>query len=219
MGQETAAARGPLAADRAYVELRDRIVTLTLSPGSVLREEDLIRELGLGRTPVREAVKRLSLESLVEVHPRRGTYVTAIDTSEIPLIAEVRAELEGQAAELAARRMTGDQRSEARRLLQELEATDRLEQRAHMRLDERVHRFVWEAAHNAYLADALERFWALSLRIWYLVLDRVPQLPAAVHEQRDVVAALLEGDGARARALMREHVEGFQEDVLDALRD
>ena len=219
MGQETAPARGPLAADRAYVELRDRIVTLTLSPGSVLREEDLIRELGLGRTPVREAVKRLSLESLVEVRPRRGTYVTAIDPSEIPLIAEVRAELEGQAAELAAQRMTGDQRSEARRLLQELEATGRLEQGAYMRLDERVHRFIWEAAHNAYLGDALERFWALSLRIWYLVLDRVPQLPGAVHEQRDVVAALLEGDGARARALMREHVERFQEDVLDALRD
>ena len=87
-----------------------------------------------------------------------------------------------------------------------------------MRLDERVHRFVWEAAANPYLADALERFWALSLRIWHLVLDRVPDLPHAVHEQRAVVEAVLDGDARRAGARMRQHVQAFETEILEAFR-
>ena len=74
-----------------------------------------------------------------------------------------------------------------------------------MRLDERVHHFVWEAAGNPYLVDALERLWALSLRIWHLVLERVAALPAAVDEQRALLARARRrrrgaGRGADARA-------------------
>ena len=94
-----------LFADRAYHELRDRIVTLRLPPGTVLREDSLMRELDVGRTPLREAVKRLALESLVAVQPRRGTFVSPVEASDIVHITEVRAELEGYAAELAALRM------------------------------------------------------------------------------------------------------------------
>ena len=91
--------------ERAYEQLRDRIVTLRLAPGTVLREDELMRELEIGRTPLREAVKRLALENLVAVQPRIGTYVTSVDAADIVHISEVRAELEAQAAELAARRM------------------------------------------------------------------------------------------------------------------
>ena len=94
-----------LIADRAYFELRDRIVTLQLPPGAPLIEDELMRELGIGRTPLREAVKRLALENLVEVRPRRGTYVTEVNVADIVHITEVRAELEGQAAQLAAMRI------------------------------------------------------------------------------------------------------------------
>src|SRR5688500_13880589 len=72
-----------LFADRAYHELRDRIVTLRLPPGTVLREDALMRELGIGRTPLREAVKRLALENLVAVQPRRGTFVAGVETADI----------------------------------------------------------------------------------------------------------------------------------------
>src|SRR5919205_935348 len=99
-------------ADRAYFGLRDRIVDLRLPPGSMLREDELMREMGIGRTPLREAVKRLALEHLVEVQPRRGTFVTAVDAADIVHITEVRAELEGYAAELAAVRMTGELRAQ-----------------------------------------------------------------------------------------------------------
>ncbi len=106
-----------LVAERAYVDLRDRIVTLHLPPGTVLREDELMKDLGIGRTPLREAVKRLALENLVEVQPRRGTFVTAIEAADIQNITEVRAELEGYAAELAALRLDPETRAKAEALL------------------------------------------------------------------------------------------------------
>jgi DNA-binding GntR family transcriptional regulator len=214
---QVAATDGGLIADRAYIAMRDRIVTLQLAPGTALREEELMRTLGLGRTPLREAVKRLALEGLVEVRPRSGTYVTDVEATDIVHIAEVRAELEAQAARLAAKRMTAAQRATAAALdaeLQAIEGTTGID--AYMRLDERVHHFVWEAAGNPYLLDALERLWALSLRIWHLVLDRVAALPAAVHEQRALLDALVAGDARRAGARMREHVQAFEAEILDA---
>jgi DNA-binding GntR family transcriptional regulator len=215
--QPAVAGNGGLIADRAYVALRDRIVTLGLPPGAALREEELMRELDLGRTPLREAVKRLALEGLVEVRPRSGTYVTAIDAAAIVHIAEVRAELEPQAARLAAKRMTDELRAVAAGLDAELEAIEgTVGSDAYMRLDERVHRFVWEAAGNPYLIDALERLWALSLRIWHLVLERVAALPAAVHEQRALLDAIVSGDARRAGARMREHVQAFETEITQA---
>jgi DNA-binding GntR family transcriptional regulator len=135
---------GGLIADRAYADLRDSIVTLRLAPGTALREDELMRELGLGRTPLREAVKRLALEGLVEVRPRSGTFVTDVHAQDIVHIAELRAELEAQAARLAAKRLDDDGRALAAALDAELEAiegTTGID--AYMRLDERVHRFVW----------------------------------------------------------------------------
>ena len=206
-----------LVAERAYVELRDRIVTLRLAPGTVLREDDLMREMEIGRTPLREAVKRLALENLVAVQPRRGTFVSAVEAADIANISEVRAELEGFAAELAARRMDGAVTAAAEQLLEEIdEVTEPHEQEWLMRFDERIHRFTWEAAGNPYLTETLERYFTHSLRIWYLVLDRVPRLGHTVHDQVHLLEALLERDGGRARDVMREHVLAFQREILAA---
>jgi DNA-binding GntR family transcriptional regulator len=211
------AGNGGLLAERAYATMRDLIVTLRLPPGTALREDELMRDLTLGRTPLREAVKRLALEGLVEVRPRSGTYVTDIEATDIVHIAEVRAELEPAAARLAARRMDDRLRAVAAQLdaeLQAIEGTVGID--AYMRLDERVHHFVWEAAGNPYLVDALERLWALSLRIWHLVLERVAALPAAVHEQRALLHALVAGDEALAEARMLVHVQAFETEIMDA---
>ena len=157
-------------------------------------------ELGIGRTPLREAVKRLALEGFVAVQPRRGTYVTEVDAAEIVHITEVRAELEGYAAELAARRMDAGARRAAEALLEQIEALGRGdEQEALMALDERIHSFIWEASGNPYLIDTLERYFSLSLRIWYVVLDRVPGLGHAVHDQAALLRAVIERDAPRAR--------------------
>jgi DNA-binding GntR family transcriptional regulator len=206
-----------LEADRAYVDLRDRIVTLSLAPGTVLREDELMRDLEVGRTPLREAVKRLALENLVAVQPRRGTFVSAVEASDIVNITEVRAQLEGYAAELAAQRLDADHRAAAEALLREVEELAAPgDQDWLMRFDERIHRFTWEATGNPYLIQTLERYFTHSLRIWYLVLDRLPGLGHAVHDQTHLVEALLAGDAARARGIMREHVLDFQRELLAA---
>ncbi|HEY8582607.1 MAG TPA: GntR family transcriptional regulator [Capillimicrobium sp.] len=205
-----------LIADRAYDELRDRIVTLKLPPGTILREDELMADLAIGRTPLRDAIKRLSLESLVAVQPRRGTTVTPVDTADIVHITEVRAELEGYAADLAARRLDGELRDACQALLDELDSFDTGDHPALMRFDERIHRFAWEAAGNPYLVRTLERYFTLSLRIWYLVLDRVPGLGGSVHHQAELLATLLDRDGPAARRLMRDHVLEFQREILAA---
>jgi DNA-binding GntR family transcriptional regulator len=176
-----------------------------------------MQEMGIGRTPLREAVKRLALENLVAVRPRRGTFVTAVEATDIANISEVRAELEGYAAELAALRMDDGVRERAAQLLQEIEEVTRPhEQEWLMRFDERIHRFTWEASANPYLVETLERYFTHSLRIWYLVLDRVPGLGHSVHDQMHLLNALLERDAGRARTIMREHVLEFQREILAA---
>ena len=212
-----AGATNGLIAERAYEELRDRIVTLRLPPGTLLREDELMRELAIGRTPLREAVKRLVLENLVAVQPRSGTFVTSVDAADIIHISEVRAELEAQAAELAARRMEPGLRERAQALLDELHELERsADAEALMHLDESIHRLIWDGSHNPYLIETLERYFVLSLRVWYVVLDRVPGLGASVVDQAHLLEAILDRDPARARSLMREHVLAFEREIMAA---
>jgi DNA-binding GntR family transcriptional regulator len=202
-------------AERAYLELRDSIVTLQIAPGTVLREDELMREMQIGRTPLREAVKRLALENLVTVRPRRGTFVTDVEASDIVNITEVRVELEAYAAELAATRMDDEASELAEALLAEVDELRRPDDQDWlMHFDERIHRFIWEAAGNPYLVQTLERYFTHSLRIWYLVLDRVPGLGHAVQDQGQLLEALLARDGARSRSIMREHVLAFQREIM-----
>lgn len=216
-GSVVAPGSSGLIAERAYSELHDRIVTLGLPPGTVLREDELMAEFGIGRTPLREAIKRLALEDLVAVQPRRGTYVTAVDAADIVHITEVRAELEGYAAELAALRMDDEARRSVEGLLDEIELVKGGEDPdVLMRFDRRIHAFIWDACGNPYLVTTLERYFSLSLRIWYLVLDRLPGLGHAVHDQAELLRALSERDGPRARQMMHEHVLAFQREIVDA---
>jgi DNA-binding GntR family transcriptional regulator len=206
-----------LVAERAYLDLRDRIVTLHLPPGTVLREDELMSKMGIGRTPLREAVKRLALENLVDVQPRRGTFVSAVEAADIQNITEVRAELEAYAAELAALRLDPETHAAAEALRADIESLDGAgDQDLLMRVDERIHRFVWHAAHNPHLSQTLERYFTHSVRIWYLVLDRVPTLGHAVHDQTQLLDAILDRNGPHARAIMHEHVLAFQREILAA---
>jgi DNA-binding GntR family transcriptional regulator len=206
-----------LISDRAYAELRERIVTLRLAPGTALREDELMSELAIGRTPLREAVKRLALENLVAVQPRSGTYVTSVDAADIVHISEVRAELEAHAAELAARRLDGESRERFEALLDRITSAEQsADQDALITLDESIHRLVWEASGNPYLVETLDRYFVLSLRVWYVVLDRVPALGAAVLDHAHLLEAILAGDADRAGALMHEHVEAFEREIMAA---
>jgi DNA-binding GntR family transcriptional regulator len=206
---------GGLLADRAYVELRDQIVTLAIPPGAPINEESVGRELEIGRTPVREAIKRLALENLVAVYPRRGTFATEINITDLAHISDVRVQLEGHAAFRAAQRLTPEQREELDRLLGTLDGDGDAE--ALMRLDAAVHRFIYRCAGNPYLRDTLERYLNLSLRIWYLVLGRLPHLPERVHEHVALLHAIRDGDADRARTVAAEHVATFEDEIRGVL--
>jgi DNA-binding GntR family transcriptional regulator len=204
---------GELLADRAYVELRDLIITLALAPGAPINEELLGRELQLGRTPLREAIKRLALENLISVYPRRGTFVTEINITDLADISDVRVQLEGHAAYRAAQRLTAEQREELDALLERVsQPTGAL-----MELDAEVHRFIYRCAGNPYLRETLERYFNLSLRIWYLVLGRLPHLFERVLEHRDLLLAIRDGDAEGAREIAAEHVATFEVEIRSVL--
>jgi DNA-binding GntR family transcriptional regulator len=211
-------ARAELLADRAYAELRDRIVTLAIAPGAPINEDALGRELQMGRTPVREAIKRLALERLVTVFPRRGTFASEINITDLAAISDVRVQLEGHAARRAAERLTPVQRDELDDLVAQIDGREGSgDPDTLMRLDATVHRFVYACAANAYLQETLERYLNLSLRIWYLVLDRLPHLFDRVHEHRDLLMAIHDGEPDRAAAIAAEHVETFESEIRGVL--
>ena len=197
-------------AERAYVAIRRLIVTLDLEPGSVINERELVERLGIGRTPVREALRRLAQEGLVEVYPRRGMFVTDVDVRRLAQLSEVRAVLEPEAARLAAERLAEAGRAELEELVRELDA-DELDEQALMALDERIHRAVYRWARNDLLEATLEQYYVLALRIWTIALDRRHELHDAVQEHRTLLEAIGDGDGERAAATMRAHVEDFEQ--------
>jgi DNA-binding GntR family transcriptional regulator len=216
----TTSARAPreLLADRAYVELRDRLVTLRIPPGAPIDEDVLGRELEMGRTPVREAIKRLALENLVTVFPRRGTFASEINITDLADISDVRTQLEGHAAYRAAERITEAQRTVLCELLEELASSQGSDDvAALMALDASVHRFVYRCAGNPYLEETLGRYLNLSLRIWHLVLDRLPHLFTRVHEHDDLLRAIAAGEGERAREIVAEHVATFEREIRAVL--
>jgi DNA-binding GntR family transcriptional regulator len=212
------AGAGELMADRAYAEMRDRIVTLRIPPGSPIDEDALGKELEMGRTPVREAIKRLSLENLVTVFPRRGTFASEINITDLAHIADVRVQLERHAAYRAAERIAGAQHEQLEALLDELDRIDETADAPELvGLDTRVHRFVYQCADNPYLEDTLGRYLNLSLRIWHLVIDRLPHLSARVHEHRDLLTAIRDGDAERARTIAGDHVITFEREIRSVL--
>ena len=171
----------------------------------------------MGRTPVREAIKRLALENLVSVFPRRGTFASEINITDLAHISDVRVQLEGHAAYRAAERLTPAQREELDALLAEIDARRGRAPATLMELDARIHRFVYRCAGNPYLQETLERYLNLSLRIWYLVLERLPHLFDRVHEHRDLLAAIRAGDAERAQAIAAEHVATFEGEIRGVL--
>jgi DNA-binding GntR family transcriptional regulator len=197
-------------ADQAFYAIRELIVTLELAPGAVVNERELTERLAIGRTPVREALRRLAQEKLVEVYPRRGIFVTTVDVRDLARLCEVRAVLEPEAARLAAERATQPDLDALSELLGELGALKVRDDKALIDLDQRIHRTVYRCTHNHFLEATLEEYYALALRIWMLALEETGELQAAVLEHRALLEAVASGKGEIAAQIMRDHVEHFE---------
>src|SRR5690625_1562354 len=203
---------------QAYFRLRDRIVTLALPPGSLVNERELAEELGLGRTPIRDALRRLADDGLVEVYPRRGIYVGPIDVGDLGAISEIRVELEGFVARLAAQRHQPSDRHHLEALRAELASPSAaLAQLAFIHLDQRIHRLIYRLARNPLLEVSLDRYYVLALRLWFLALERLHQLEAAVDEHQQLLSAIVDADAVAAERIARDHVMDFERSIRPLL--
>ncbi|MFG3115518.1 GntR family transcriptional regulator [Streptomyces sp. NPDC048197] len=206
-------------AERAYRAIRDRLVMLEIRPGAPINEDQLAQSLGVGRTPVREALKRLQYERLITTYPRRGTFATDVNITDLAHISEVRLELEPLAAAQAARRATAADRATLTAVRRELESVDSRRRDADelMRLDLQVHRAIYAATHNPYLEDTLVRHDNLATRIWCLFVERMSDMAGHVEEHGPLIEAIVAGDPDQAAQLARGHVEGFERAIREAI--
>ncbi|HVY42533.1 MAG TPA: GntR family transcriptional regulator [Hyphomicrobiaceae bacterium] len=200
-------------ADQAYRLLEERIVTLQIPPGEFLSEYALAVQLGLGRTPIREALQRLAREGLVVVLPRRGILVSEADPKEQLLVLEVRREVERLLSRAAAGRATKEQRARFREIAAGMDQASRSnDDIAFMRLDRDLNLLIVEAAHNEYAARAMRLLQGLSRRFWYQHYKKAADLPlcARLHaaQARAIAMADLEA-AARASDRLMDYVESF----------
>ena len=155
--------------DRAYVTLEEMICTLQIEPGEVLSEGALSETLGIGRTPVREALQRLAREGLVTVLPRRGVLVSEFNVKKQLQMIEVRRELERLMARSAATRATREERARfetiAREMQESAEADDDIR---FMRLDREFNVLVSQANRNEFASEAISLMAGLSRRFWFM---------------------------------------------------
>ena len=201
-------------AQRAYSLIREKIITTEMKPGSVIEETGLMAELGLGRTPIREALKLLEVEKLVVVSPRRGMFVADVTLTNLRQIEEIRLELDTLCVRLATQRMTPAQLEEMRRLVVELEQVEgNYTQAQLLNLDRRFHALLREASHNELLAAECKMLFNLSLRIWHLFVNRLTPEDLAEDAFKEILAAVETKDTGRADRAMRRHILMFGESV------
>jgi GntR family transcriptional regulator, rspAB operon transcriptional repressor len=203
----------------AYAAIKEEILTNRLRSGAPLPLERFVEELGLSRTPLREAILRLEKEGLVEVRPRMGTFVSHLDLREIQEMYEVRRELEGLAARLAAARVRPEQLAVVERELTALSLNGRgkVDYQALSEAGQALHRLIVESCGNQVLArfirslqDHFTRFRSLSLNI--------PEKIRSSHrEHLQILKALKQGDGAKAEKLIHEHFDHAGRFLLESL--
>lgn len=200
---------------RAYAEIRRMIVRLVLAPGEVIRDDRLQAELGLGRTPIREALQLLARDQFVVVMPRRGMYVSGIDVDELSMLYETRATLEPFAMRLACARGTDEHWAQMAEVLERAPAASGPDEL--LDIDRACREIVWDAAGNRFLTSTLDMLYAHSDRVWHLYLGDVADLHSMVDEHRSIHSALVKGDADRAADLIESHMRSFNEQIRAAV--
>lgn len=202
----------------AYEELREQLITLELPPGQPLHEAELGKSLGVGRTTIREAFRRLECDYLIVSYPRRGTFATNVDLAELSEVTEVRILLEPLAARRAAKSASPQLREEIRQRADFLDKLDpSTDERTLMRHDMAVHRLIYQAAGNSRLEEMLVRYDNLATRIWCYLLDKLPSVASHIKENAALLRAIADGDEARASSLAEDNITEFETVVRKVL--
>ena len=207
--------------DQAYRELEERIVTLRLHPGEVLSESALSEQLGIGRTPIREALQRLAREGLILILPRKGILVSEINPGKQLLVLEVRRELERLMARAGAVRRTDPERDAFLEIANGMEHAARdNDDIAFMRYDNDFNALIARAAHNEYALRAIDLMNGLSRRFWYVHYKEAADLPLCARLHASVARAIANGDPEQASAAsdrLVDYVETFTRATVETV--
>lgn len=210
----TAQAEPASLAEQAYRVLEEQLVTLKLAPGELVSEKDLMDMAGIGRTPVREAIQRLSVEGLLKVLPRKGLMVTSLRRSDLSQIIEARRVLERLLVVKAAERATADQRQALKVLASRMQAADN-DLENFFRLDQHLNALLEAACNNRFLVQALTAMHSQCRRLWYLHRSRL-NLPRSTQLHGGLAKAVADGDSAGAiRAL--DEIIAILEELINRL--
>ncbi|MCL6588752.1 MAG: GntR family transcriptional regulator [Firmicutes bacterium] len=203
-----------------FESLRESIISGVLNPGERLMEIQLAEEMGVSRTPVREAIRKLELEGLVVMLPRKGAYVAGLSLKDIADVFEIRGALEGLAAELAAERITDDELEELERYL--VRITEEIETGGDLakvvEIDTDFHTLLYKASRNHRLSQIINNLREQIQRFRATSLSYPGRMKAAVEEHRRIVEAISARDGDLARKLAQEHIENAENSMMGMIQ-
>jgi DNA-binding GntR family transcriptional regulator len=197
------------AVEKAYRAIREGILKGVYAPGSHIRAQDLAAATGVSRTPVREAMRRLHAEGMIEIISNRGAFVCSWSERDIIQIYDLRVLLEGYAAESAAANSTAAQKAELRALAEEMAALVEQHPPPHERIadiNHLFHRKLLAASGNARMEDLLATIMELPLALRTFRHYSLNDLRRSASQHLDIVRALEAGDGAWSRSLMATHI-------------
>ena len=211
-------ANGESLSSRAYRILLDRLIMLDIQPSEPIMEKQLAEEMGVGRTPLREALKRLESDHLVVTYPRRGTFASQVDVTELAHVSEIRQALEPLAARRAAEAQGGAMREQLLAVLVNIKSlSPNQSQRDLLSYDLSVHRMIYSVTQNEHLSETLIRLDNIATRIWAALSDRLPPLHEHIIEHTQLIKHIVAGEADEAERNAAEHVENFYSMVRGAL--
>jgi DNA-binding GntR family transcriptional regulator len=201
-----------------FETIRMAIINQVLRPGERLMETQLADELGVSRTPVREAIRKLELEGLVVMVPRRGAYVAGISMRDIHEVFQVRGALEALAASLAAERITAEELEEMeRQLVKEAEETEANNLKSIVQIDTTFHDIMYKASRNQKLMQMINNLQEQLQRFRSASLARPGRSRTALEEHKKIVEAIAARDTKLAEQLALEHIENAENAMILSL--
>lgn len=199
-----------------YEELKRQILIGEIAPGTRMMEVELADDMGVSRTPVREAIRKLEKEGLVTIEPRRGAYASDISIKDIVDVLEVRQDLEGMAAAMAAQKATDEQKEQLSKVTEQYrDAVESGNVEEMIKFDEAFHKIIVGCSDNKTLVQLVSQVQELALRFRYIYYDDFARFGSQPMEHKEITDAIISGDADKARKAAGEHIRHLKTFVLN----